>query len=504
MITAEKTYGWLTISIIFIIIFFTNVEFSGVTLTLPSIAKALGMHLDLLTWVMNVYTIIMAIIVIPGGHIGDRYGRKMIFLIGCILFVVGSFLVGIANASWFLLLGRIIQGLGGGTLFPAALALSYMQFPSEERPKVISIVAAGSFLGLAAGPLIAGLLVHYIDWRWVFYINVPVGIITIILSYLYIAEVKHVEHGFRFDYVGLLLLIIMVGSLITALNYGQRWGWGSSTIIILLAVAIVSTILLIIFDYYHRSPLLLLNLFFLNHYTIGLMGRMIVNLALISISFTSVLYLRNILGHTAEVVGYIFLFLMIPVSLVAFIISRVLGKFSLKTLSIVGSILLLVGLILLSSLTLQSPLWLLMIYFIVVGISFGITFPSYTALALKVLPSQKAAAGTGMFYLGILIASSLGVVIAAAILQSIGNAALIHQLTVHKLQLTTTQYQNLLGIFSGKETNVSGFPTPVLKSVYQAFMSGYSWTMLVNAIIVVIGIILNALFLKSNNQLSKN
>src|SRR5215469_5372726 len=226
------------VGVLALAVFMSSLDLFIVNLAFPYIGREYhGTGLDTLSWVLNAYTIVFAAVLVPAGRWADRVGRLRVFIAGLVGFIVGSALCGLAPGVPALIAARVIQAAGAGLMVPASLSLLLASVPAAGRAKAIGTWSALGALGAALGPVIGGSLVQ-LSWRWVFWINIPVGLVAIALAARIVPESKDQHSHGRPDLAGAALLAAAVGVLAFALVKAPDWGWGSAGFIGLLAASV--------------------------------------------------------------------------------------------------------------------------------------------------------------------------------------------------------------------------------------------------------------------------
>jgi EmrB/QacA subfamily drug resistance transporter len=248
------------VGILSLAVFMSSLDLFIVNLAFPYIARQYpGTSLSSLSWVLNAYTIVFAAVLVPAGRWADRIGRRRMFVAGLAGFTFGSVLCGLAPGVDALIAARVIQAVGAGMMVPASLSLLLAAVPAAARPKALGTWSALGALGAALGPVIGGALVQ-VNWRWVFWINVPVGVAAVILASRTVPESKDPSLSGRPDLLGAGLLAAAVGLVAFALVEAPSWGWGSAGFGGLLAAAVASGTLMVLRSQRHHSPVLELEL----------------------------------------------------------------------------------------------------------------------------------------------------------------------------------------------------------------------------------------------------
>src|SRR5204862_1640842 len=260
-IFAEENKKWWTLAAVAFGLFMIMLDKTVVNVALSSIQADLGIAISQLEWIVTAYALVFAALMITGGKLADLYGRRRIFTTGLTVFTLASLACGLAPSAGFLIGARAVQGIGAALMNPATLSIITATFPPKERGQAIGIWAGVSALALAIGPLLGGLIVDNINWHWIFYVNVPVGVVGIVVSYFFIRESRDTSHEQSIDLPGL----VTSGAALLALSYalieGNNHGWTSPEILGLFVGAAVLLAAIILLELRQRLPMLDLSLF---------------------------------------------------------------------------------------------------------------------------------------------------------------------------------------------------------------------------------------------------
>ena len=230
---------WWTLAAVSLGLFMIMLDNTVVNVALPSIQHDLGLSLSELEWVVAGYALTFAAFMLTGGKLADLLGRRLMFVVGLVVFTAASLACGFASGPEVLIGARVVQGVGAALMNPATLSIITATFPPRQRGTAIGIWAGVSALALAIGPLVGGLLSEHVDWSWIFFVNVPVGAVAIVAAYLFIDESKDTSHGQRPDVPGLATSAIGLFALTYALIEANSYGWGSTRIVGAFAIAAV-------------------------------------------------------------------------------------------------------------------------------------------------------------------------------------------------------------------------------------------------------------------------
>ena len=295
-----------------------------VNVALPSIQRSLHIGLSELEWIVNAYALTFAVLMLTGGKLADMLGRRRMFIVGLAIFTLSSLACGLAPNAHFLIGARVVQGVGAALMNPATLSIITATFPPRQRGMAIGIWAGVSAMALAIGPLVGGLITQYIDWSWIFFINVPVGIAAIIVARLVIDESRDTSHEQRLDLPGLVTSAVGLFGLTYGLIEANQYGWTSPRILACFAIAVVGLGAFIALELRQRVPMLDLSLFKNTTFAGANVTILLVALAMFGVFFYVSLYLQNILGYSPTKAGASFL----PMTVLIILIAPVAGKWS--------------------------------------------------------------------------------------------------------------------------------------------------------------------------------
>jgi len=367
-------------------LFIGALDATVVTTATTSIAKDLN-GFSLISWIFSIYTLTTCVTTPIFGKLADLYGRKSIFSIGLLLFLVGSVLCGAAQSMTELIWFRAIQGIGAGALTPVTFTIIGDLYTGEQRGKVQGVLSSVWSVAGLLGPFVGGYFVDAISWRWIFYMNVPVSILSFILVFGFLHE-GFVKMKKSIDYIGALTFTICISSILLALlTGGETYGWGSSTILSLCAIAAVFIVIFLAIETRAKEPMLPLLLFRQKQmavpYALGFLAFCIVAGVTIYIP----LWIQNVIGYSATTSGL----MLMPMSLAWAIASSLSGRFMYrvgsKIFMSVGTLLVLGGTFWLYNIHMETTHWQLVGIVVIIGLGMGcISTPSIVTI-------QNAAGG---------------------------------------------------------------------------------------------------------------
>src|SRR6266550_1371822 len=446
---------WWTLVAVAIGLFMIMLDNTVVNVALPSIQQDLGIGISELEWVVNAYALTFGVLLLTGGKLADLLGRRAIFIAGLVVFTGASLWCGLAGGAGSLIAARTVQGIGAALMNPATLSIITATFPPRQRGTAIGIWAGVSALALAIGPLVGGLIVERINWNWIFFINIPVGVAAIVAAFAFIDESRDTSHEQRPDVPGLFTSALGLFALSYALIEANNYGWTSTRIVAAFAVAAVSLAAFVLLELHQRLPMLELGLF-RNRGFAGANGVMLlVGLAMFGVFFYVSLYVQQILGYSPLQAGASFLPWTVLIILIAPQAGRISDRVGPRPLVAGGMVVLTGSLVWFSQMGLHESFWALLPGMLLGGVGMGVAMAPVTAAAMSSVRADKAGVGSAVLNSMRQVGGSLGIAIMGAIVAS--------------------------GVSSGL---AAGDPRPV------AFVYGFHHALNVAAVIAIVGAVL--------------
>jgi len=386
---------WRALLIVCVAIFMLLLDITIVNVALPDIQTELHTSFTDLQWVVDAYALMLATSVLNAGSLGDLLGRKRVFTGGVALFTLASALCGAATSPLFLILARGVQGIGGAIMFAVSLAILSQEFHGRERGTAFGIWGATVGAAVAVGPLIGGALTTWVGWRWIFYVNLPIGIACVAGAIRELHESRDEEHG-GFDALGFVTLTGGLFALVLGMLRGNDWGWSSTRLVVLFAVGAALLAAFVAAEFLQESPMFDLGLFRVPTFT----GAQIVAFAISASIFSQflylALYLQNVLGYSPIGAGIRFL----PLSLLSFVAAPIAGRLSARmpVRVLLGGGLALTGLslLLMRGITPTSGWTTLLAGFLVGGVGIGLVNAPLASTAVSVVEQRKAGMASGI------------------------------------------------------------------------------------------------------------
>ncbi len=393
------------------------VDTSIVNVAIPHMMGNLGATLEEIAWVSTGYIVANVIVLPMTSFLSDLFGRRNYYTGSIALFTAASFFCGHAGSLESLIFWRVVQGIGGGALISTAQAILFDVFPIEERGTSTAIFGIGVMVGPLLGPTLGGWLVENYSWPWIFYINLPLGVIAGVLCWQFVPEPSaKVKRRDGIDWLGIFFLALGIGALQIMLERGQSKDWFDSREIILEAIlACVGLVSFVWRELLAEHPMVDIRLLKNRQMAVGLAFALVLGFALYASVFVLPVFLQGLLGYTAFDTGMVMFPGAIASAVTMGFVGRLMGKMDSRKLVVAGVLLYLVSMIQHSHYTLEIGLHDTLLPIILRGIGMGLVFVPLTALTVADLKPQQMAQGTGLFNLSRQLGGSLGIAAAASL-----------------------------------------------------------------------------------------
>jgi EmrB/QacA subfamily drug resistance transporter len=440
--TEERANKWVVLALASVAAFMTTLDGSIVNISLPSIAHAFGVAATgAVEWVIIGYLIVTAASLLTFGRLADMFGRKPLFLVGLVIFTLGSALCGAAPSLAALIVARGVQGLGAALIFAVNVAMITRVFPAAERGRALGTNALLLAMGISVGPTFGGLITQHLTWRWIFYVNVPIGLLVLLAAIVTLTERPHWKRQ-RFDPAGAALLAVAVTALTLGLSFGQEWGWSSWRLIVTLAV-------LVPIERHAPAPILDLRLLRTRVFALANVSYTLCTLALTAVSYLLPFYFEQLRGFDAQQSGLLLTPLAVALAVVGPISGILADRAGSRLLAPMGLAIACLGLLLLSQLNATSSIGVIIGCLVVTGVGQGLfQCPSLRAI-MGAAPRQKQGAASGILATGRVVGQSLSVALAGAVFAASGGAAAGNLLVTRGHTLSAAQVGTLQHAFVG-------------------------------------------------------
>jgi EmrB/QacA subfamily drug resistance transporter len=413
---AAENRKWWTLAAVTFGLFMIMLDNTVVNVALPAMQDDLGISQAGLEWVVNSYALTFGVLLLSGGKLADLLGRRRIFIVGLVIFTASSLACGMATGSSTLIAARTIQGIGAALMNPATLSIITATFPVRQRGMAIGIWAGVSAMALAIGPLVGGILTQKINWSWIFFINVPIGVAGILAARLFIDESRDTSHEQRLDLPGLLVSSAGLFAISYALISTNHHAWTSTLVLSMFAVGAVAMAAFVLLELRQRLPMLDLSLFRDATFAGANAVMLLIGVAMFGIFFFNSLLFQRIIGYSAIQTGAIFL----PMTVLIMLIAPVAGKFSdrlgSRWLMATGMVLLTGSLVDFAQLGAGSNFWDILPALLLGGVGMALVMTPTTAAAMGSVPVDKAGVGSAVINAMRQVGGALGIAIMGAVI----------------------------------------------------------------------------------------
>jgi len=449
--TGETAGKWAILALAGVAAFMTTLDASIVNISLPAIAHTFGVALTgTIEWVIIGYLVVSGACLLSLGRLSDMIGRRPILLAGLVVFTLGSALCGAAPTLPMLVAARLFQGLGASLIFAVNLAMISYAFPPSERGRALGLNSVVVSLGVSVGPTIGGIITQALSWRWIFYVNVPVGAIAILAAARILTERRRRDPG-RFDPIGASLLALGLAGLTLGLSFGQEWGWLSPRTVACVGAGVVGLVGGFFVEGRVPAPIVDLTLLKNRVFASATVSFMVSQLALFAVGFLLPFYFEQLRGFTAEHAGLLLTPFSIAIGATSPFSGALADRFGSRWLSPIGLAIAALGLLLLTQLNAHSSAFDVIWRLLVAGFGQAVFQSPNTRALMGAAPRSQQGAASGLLATGRTVGQSLSVAMAGAVFAILGGAAAGAALTDASHPLSAARVAAL------QQTFLSGF-----------------------------------------------
>lgn len=426
MTEARTINKWLIVITVMLPTIMEIIDTSVANVALPYMQGSLNAGTEEITWVLTSYLVSNAVVLPMTGWLARMFGRKRFLLTCIILFTISSVLCGAAPNLGTLIFFRVLQGAAGGALIPISQAILLETFPPKQHGIAMAIFGVGAMTGPIVGPALGGWITDQMNWRWIFYINIPVGLIAVAMATLFIFDPPYLREGMakvlKVDYWGLFLLTLSMGGLQVVLDKGQQEDWFNSSFIISFSIiTVVSLIALIWVELTHEQPIVNLRLFKSVSFSAGNLVMFVVGFGLYSSIMLIPMFLQTLMGYSATDAGMVMAPGGVATLLTMPFVGAMLQKRDGRKIVLTGLIISASAMFLMQGLNLQASYWAFVWPRIVLGVGLAMIFVPLTTVTLSGIARQEMGNATGVFNLLRNIGGSVGIAIAATLLSRLSQ-----------------------------------------------------------------------------------
>lgn len=500
--STEYRRRWWTLIVIAISVIIIVLDTTIINIALPTLQRELGTTMSQLQWISNAYILAFGALMLTMGALGDRMGRAKILQLGIILFALGSLAASFVNTGSQLIACRVVMGIAGAMILPATLAIITNVFPKNERGRAIGIWAGLNSIGIALGPIIGGLIIDNIGWKWVFLVNLPIAAVALITGWFLVPDSRNPQSR-PIDIVGTILSALGLASLVFGLIQGGRWGWIHPGIIGSLVGSAVVLVTFYLWEKHTEYPMLDVSFFRNARFSAGVGTVSIMALAMMGLSFALTLYLQFVREYTALETGLRQIPFAFGMFFGAGLADRFVSKFGTTRVIFVGFL----GTATVGALVafwgVETAYWQLGLILFGIGLFLGnIAAPAADAV-MGALPEERAGIGSAMNSASRIIAGALGVAVLGTTLSDIYTSSFEKAATAFSslpAEIIKTASDSVGAAVTVAAQLPAGTGDALALAAKNSFMDGWQVMAFVTCALSIIGVLVILKFMPARNQ----
>jgi EmrB/QacA subfamily drug resistance transporter len=405
---------WYVMAAVAMGIFLATIDASIVNVALPTLVRELSTEFTLVRWVVLVYLLTVTTLILNMGRLGDRVGKKPVYAAGFIIFTIGSALCGIAPTVYWLIGFRVLQAIGAAMMMALGVAIVTEAFPPSERGRALGLAGSIVSIGIVVGPVLGGLIIDALSWHWIFYVNLPVGILGILMVARFVPDIRPLGEQ-RFDYPGAFTLFVSLMALLMALTWGEQVGFARPLILSLLALGLILLAVFLVIERKVSQPMVDLNLFQNRLFSINLVTGFITFVCVAGTIILMPFYLENVLGYHPSSVGLLLAVVPITMGVTAPIAGAMSDRLGTRPITVVGLLVLLVGYYAVSTLTIQTTPLGYIARFLPIGVGMGIFQSPNNSAIMGSAPRARLGVASGLLAMTRMLGQTTGIAVLGAL-----------------------------------------------------------------------------------------
>ena len=416
MQTAQVDYSrkWLVMAAVGLASFLETIDSSAVSLALPTMVHVFKVDFALVQWVMLAFVLTQATLMLVMGRLGDTFGKKPIFLAGVVIAMIGAVLCGFAPNIYWLIALRVVQATGVAMAMALMFGIVAEAFPPEERGKALGTIGGIVSIGIVIGPIVGGLILGSLSWRWLFFLNLPFGLLALPIGLRNIPRLRQGSGG-SFDFVGSLLFFLSLSAFLLATTEGQRRSFTDQRVLLLLAVAGIFFLIFLVVESKMPAPVVDLKVFANRNFSINLLLRYLSFIVFVSVSLLLPFYLQNMLGFGPRMVGILLTVIPVAFGGIAPVAGILSDRFGVRPVTTTGLILLFLGAIAVSTLSATTTITGYALRVIPFGLGMGIFQSPNNSAIMGTVPAERLGMGASLISVIRTLGRSSGIAVLGAL-----------------------------------------------------------------------------------------
>lgn len=489
---------WLAFIGIALLSFGSYLDYTVVNIALPTIQQELNANLVSLQWVMNIYFLALCVLATVMGRLGDLYGRRRCLYIGAGIFTIASLIAGFSFNIYLLILGRLFQGVGAAIIFPLGLSLLPQLFPENEREKVVAWFGCLGGMGLALGPLLGGLIVTYLGWRWIFFINIPICLAGYLFCFKSVTE-SDIQKNVSLDIKGMLLLALTMCGIVLCFIYSQNSGWTNPATLICLLVGLIASVFLFKVEQKQKNPLVDFKDYSNKLFSAGAILCFLAGVLSAVTLFFDPLYLQIIKGQSPQLSGTTLFAVPIAVFVIAFFVGWLVSRLGILNTILLGLALASLSTFLQIFFAASTSLLFILFSFVCLGSMWAMGNTVSIIAVQAAVDAERKGVATGSLVTLFNIGGSIGITIAVVIY----NFLTSHALRAQQESLSPTELGNLKELISNPAHSLQITINNLIEQLFnKLFIHGFVGVMIFLFALSITGFLIVLRFKKTEDSKS--
>ncbi|GAB4540994.1 MAG: MFS transporter [Anaerolineae bacterium] len=412
--SSDYSRKWYVIAAVAMGVFLSTIDGSIVNVALPTLTDALHTQFAVVQWVVLAYLLTVTTLMLSMGRLGDMLGKKPIYATGFAIFTLGSVLCGLAPTIFWLIGFRVLQAIGAAMMMALGTAIVTEAFPPSERGRALGIMGSIVSIGIVAGPVLGGIIIDALSWHWIFYVNLPIGILGSIMVARFIPDIKPVGKQ-QFDYWGAFTLFVSLIALLLALTLGQQIGFGRLPILSLLGIWLLFLLIFLAIERNSSQPMIDLGLFQNRLFSVNLVTGFITFVSLAGTTILMPFYLENVLGYDPRSVGLLLAIVPIAMGITAPIAGSLSDRLGTRPIAVAGLLLLSIGYYAVAGLSIQTTPAGYIARFLPIGIGLGVFNSPNNSAVMGSAPKTRLGVASGLLSITRTLGQTSGIAVLGAL-----------------------------------------------------------------------------------------
>jgi EmrB/QacA subfamily drug resistance transporter len=412
--TMDYSRKWYVMAAVAMGVFLATIDGSIVNVALPTLVRSLNTEFAVVQWVVLAYLLTVTTLILGMGRLGDIVGKKPIYAAGFVVFTLGSVLCGLAPTVYWLIGFRVLQAVGAAMMMALGTAIVTEAFPPTERGRALGLMGSTVSIGIVIGPVLGGILISGFSWRWIFFVNLPIGILGILMVARFVPDFKPAGSQ-RFDFLGAFTLFASLMALLMALTSGQQMGFAETLVLSLFAIWLVFLAIFIVVEWKSSQPMIDLSLFKNRLFSTNLITGFITFVCIAGTIILMPFYLENTLGYDPRAVGFLLAIIPISMGVTAPIAGSLSDRVGTRPITVAGLLVLVVGYYAVSTLSLQTTALGFILRFLPIGIGMGIFQSPNNSAIMGSAPRAQLGVASGLLAITRTLGQTAGIAVLGAL-----------------------------------------------------------------------------------------